>query len=178
MDYLILGCSTALVFVILSVLYLLPKYAKEGIDLFLQENNIRDLKKVVFMSNFIKSLSFVIFFICSLIVCIVWKELQQNWVQKLSWWGFFVSAVLLLVFIVRMHAIGNKALKSIHTLCVNNIVEAIVEEQKKGLWICKFKLYHEELWGYLDEKPSFDMIESAVLKYDNRKKMYLLQEMH
>ena len=98
--------------------------------------------------------------------------------RKLSRVGFVISTFLLFILIVRTYSIRKKAIKAFHLLCENNIVDVQVEKKQKNLWLCRFSMYGEELWGYLDEKPSDDIIKVAVLKYNNRKKMYLLQEMH
>ncbi len=178
MDYLILCCLAALVLFVICLLYWLPKYATKGIVVFCEKKDMRDLKTVGDMSGFISALLLVFFTFCCFVIFCVWNNFQQNLVQKFSRFELVVFAFLLVVFIVRMHIIRNKALKSLHSLCINNIIEASVETQQKGMWICKFTIYGEVFWGYLDEKPSFDMVEAAVLKYDNRRKMYRLQEMH
>lgn len=177
MDYLVFFVATALIVVVIYILSWFPRYTKEGVDLFWRERNLRDLKRVVVTTNFILILSMAFFFLCTLIIFGAWDELQRNMVQFVSRYEFLAFMFILFVFILKTSVIRKKALKAFHSLCENNIVEAMVENKQKGLWICKFNMYGEELWGYLDEKPSFDMIKVAVLKYDNRMKMYLLQEM-
>lgn len=178
MDYVILCCLAVLVLVAICLLYWLPKYAKKGLGLFCEEKNVRDLKTLGDMSGFISALLSVFFFFCCFVVFCVWDSLQQNLVQKISRVELVVFAFLLLDFIARMYAIRKKALNALHSVYLNNIVEARIEGQQKGLWTYKFDMYHEELRGYLDEKPSGDIITVAVLKYDSKRKMYLLQEMH
>lgn len=178
MDYLLFFSSAALIFVVIYILFCLPNYVKEGLDLFWREKNARDLKKVVTMCGFILIFSVAFFCLCSLIIFGVWDELQQNMMRKLSRVGFVISTFLLFILIVRTYSIRKKAIKAFHLLCENNIVDVQVEKKQKNLWLCRFSMYGEELWGYLDEKPSDDIIKVAVLKYNNRKKMYLLQEMH
>ena len=178
MDYLVFFVATALIVAVFYVLSWFPKYTKEGVDLFWRERNLQDLKRIVVTTNFILILSTAFFLLCVLIIFGIWDALQRNMIQNISRYEFVAFVFLLFVFILKTYSIRRKALIAFHNLCENNIVEAMVESQKKGSWICKFTIYGEELWGYLDEKPSFDMVKAAVLKYDNRMKMYLLQEMH
>lgn len=177
MDYVIFIVSAAFLMFV-NYVFSFPKQAKEVFNLFWREKNLKDLKMLAFMSKLLMSFSLALFFIFCFVIWVVWDDLQQNMIQKLSLLIFSVSAVYLLVLVRKTYLIKRSALNISHSICENIITDATVEEQKKGLWICKFNMYHEDLFGYLDEKPSANVINVVVLKYDNRKKMYLLQELH
>ncbi len=178
MIYVIFILSVILFVAELYCFYFFPKCVNQGIDLFWEKKEIKNLKTLAFMSKLLAVFCLAFFFVCCLLIWGVWYKLQPSLVQKLSFFIFSVSAVLLLAFVRKMILIGKDALDISHEICENIITDARIEGQQKGLWIYKFDMYHEELRGYLDEKPSGDIITVAVLKYDNRRKMYLLQEMH
>ncbi len=178
MYYVIFILSVILFVAELYCFYFFPKCVNQGIDLFWRNEEIKNLKTVAFMSKLLAVFCLAFFFVFCLLIWGIWYKLQPCLLQKLSFFIFSVSAVLLLAFVRKMILIRLNALNISHLICENNILKAEVEEQRKGLWICKFNAYHEKLRGYLDEKPSGDIITVAVMKYDNKKKMYLLQEMH
>ncbi len=59
--------------------------------------------------------------------------------------------------------------------CKNYVVTARLKKEENGRWICKFFQYGDHI-GYFEEKPSSERVKAVVIDYDNKVKMYKLQE--
>ena len=57
----------------------------------------------------------------------------------------------------------------------DSIVVARLKKKENGLWLCKFFLCGDHL-GYFEKQPTSERVKAVVVDYDNKLKMYRLQE--
>lgn len=178
MDYLIFAASLVIIVAEVCMLFFLPKNMNEGIHVFVQGRNLQNLRKIILINEAIFYLVFVVFLFFSIIAYAIWDMLQQNMVQKLSLYSIIFCTFLFFLLGLKIYLIKRKAILLLEGFHKNQIFDAIVENEKNGVWVCKFFMSDGAHLGYVEEKPSAEKIQVIALKYKKWKKMFLLQEIH